>query len=567
MYKLFLSIFLLLSSCLTISAKQRTEQELIQEAQSFLYGNTKKAKGVIKQNQAIKVIHKYSQLTIYDGNTGKSVIVANDDVFDPILGYTETPITDDMAPAFVWWMSKVNNAMENILQKGGIYKKAYKDSKYKEEVPALMTTSWSQEEPYNNQCPTYTKNSQTNHYVTGCVATAMAQIMNYYKYPTKGKGYNRWTFYPNGSNNPGTTTRVTFNSTYDWNNMIDTYKRGKYTDEQANAVAILMRDCGGAVSMQYAEDGSGAYTQDACIALRKNFLYHPACKMYSREFTPKDKWMDLIYNELNDECPILFGGATTSYAGHEFVLDGYDKDGLVHVNWGWNGTNNGFFDVSLLDSREGSFTESQEIVIIRLPNDERYQETYHSMWGLATGMDASINSNILSLGSLTLYNIDVESFTGNIQLIAEDVNDTNLKYELNQSQHVDDIDYGNGIKANIKADVSKLSNGNYKVYLATRSDDTKKPETEWQPIYGSEDIISTVTLSVSDGMYTVKKGDWTTAISSIRYSSAEPYETIVYNLQGQEIYSTKTSNFDMDNIPGKGMFIIKQGSKTTKVFK
>lgn len=566
MYKSFLSIFLLLATCLTASAKQRTEQELQQEALSFLYGKTSKAKGAIKRNQTITATHKFSQLTIYDGNTGKSVILSNDDVFEPILGYTDATITEDMAPAFVWWVNNVNTAMEKILKNGGVYQKAYKDSKYKEEVPALMTTSWSQEEPYSNECPTYTKNSRTYHYVTGCVATAMAQIMNYHKYPEKGKGYNRWTYYPNGSNNPGTTARVTFNSTYDWNNMIDSYKKG-YTDEQAKAVAILMRDCGGAVSMQYSESGSGAYTQDACLALRDKFRYHAACKMYSRDYYPKDMWMDLIYKELNDECPILFGAATTSYAGHEFVLDGYDKDGLVHVNWGWNGTNNGFFDVSLLNSREGDFTEQQEIVIIRQPDDERYQETYHSMWGLDTSMNASINAKVLSLGNLILYNIDVESFTGNIQLIAENVNDANQKYELIQSEQINDISYGAGVKVNIKADVSKLPDGNYRVYLATRSNDSKKPETEWQPIYSSEDIVSTITLSVSNGTYTIKKSDWTTAIKQIAGLSATDSHTIVYDMQGKEVYKAKTADFNIDNIQGKGIFIIKQGNVVKKVVK
>ena len=165
----------------------------------------------------------------------------------------------------------------------------------------------------------------------------MAQVMKYHDYPEKGKGYNRWTFYPNGNNSTGTTVRVNFANTYDWKNMLDKYTRGKYNDTEAKAVAVLMKDCGGSVSMQYAKDGSGAYAADACRALRNNFKYHKAIKLYTRAFYPKDAWMDLIYRELNDNCPILYGGATTQGFGHEFVFDGYDKNGLVHVNWGWEG--------------------------------------------------------------------------------------------------------------------------------------------------------------------------------------------------------------------------------------
>lgn len=92
--------------------------------------------------------------------------------------------------------------------------------------------------------------------------------------------------------------------------MLPTYKKGNYNAAQANAIATLMKDCGGAVSMQYSASGSGAYASDACIALRNNFKYHDGLKLYTRSFYTLDEWMDLIYRELNDECPILYGGAT-----------------------------------------------------------------------------------------------------------------------------------------------------------------------------------------------------------------------------------------------------------------
>lgn len=568
MKRQILIAFVLLCA-LGTSAKQRTELELLQVAKNFLLVKDTHAKRVMGQVSVTTII-KDSQLTIFDCDNGKCVIVSNDDTFKPILGYTDSPFSQtDMAPAFKWWMETINRSMEQMLTQGEMPKKATRNEKYREEVAQLLTTAWSQESPYSDLCPTYTQKTKTYHYVTGCVATAMAQIMYYYKYPEKGKGYNRWTYYPN-DNKTGTTIRVNFTNTYDWNNMLPTYKKGNYNAAQANAIATLMKDCGGAVSMQYSASGSGAYASDACIALRNNFKYHDGLKLYTRSYYTLDEWMDLIYRELNDECPILYGGVTKSGAGHEFVFDGYDKDGLVHVNWGWNGTNNGYFDVTLLNSDQGTYSEGQNMVVVRLPNDERYTQTRSSLWGIE-GLELTLTNNVLRANQLTAYNIDADNFTGEVQLIAEDVH-THSVTTLTQNTTFESIKNGTGYNMNLSANVSKLPNGEYLIYLASKSTLTGKEEFEWQRARCVEGTTNYYTLTIRDGNYTINKGkgNLTTAVDAPTLASQDttssPY-TYIYNMQGQEVYKSKIQDFNLSDVPAHGVLIVKQGDTTRKVVK
>lgn len=178
MKRQILIAFVLLCA-LGTSAKQRTELELLQVAKNFLLVKDTHAKRVMGQVSVTAII-KDSQLTIFDCDNGKCVIVSNDDTFKPILGYTDSPFSQtDMAPAFKWWMETINRSMEQMLTQGEMPHKATRNEKYREEVAQLLTTAWSQESPYSDLCPTYTQNTKTYHYVTGCVATAMAQIMYY----------------------------------------------------------------------------------------------------------------------------------------------------------------------------------------------------------------------------------------------------------------------------------------------------------------------------------------------------------------------------------------------------
>lgn len=307
MKKIIFAIFFILNFAGIAIAEERSEQEIINAAKQVLIPSGLHNR--ISINGDISILRKDEQLSVVGYEDGRLVFIANDDLFDAVLGYTDEPVTGELPPAMKWWMKAMNESLATYLING----KALKDSRpapvYSEAIEPMITTKWDQGTPYNNLCPEYKENNIKKRYVTGCVATAMSQVMNYHQWPIKGKSSHSYYLYDEN----GTRTRLYANfgnTTYDWANMLDVYnKNATYTTEQAKAVSTLMYHCGVAVDMSYAKDGSGAYTKDASIALKKYFDYHQDIRTYYRDVIHVDEWMDMVYRELNDKCPILYGGS------------------------------------------------------------------------------------------------------------------------------------------------------------------------------------------------------------------------------------------------------------------
>ena len=206
-------------------------------------------------------------------------------------------------------------------------------------APLLGETIWGQGEPFNNKCPEI--NGERT--VTGCVATALSQIMYIHKYPTKGIGSHSYT-----TETEGLTVSANFgNTTYDWANMIPNYK-GSYTTTQANAVATLMHHVGVAADMDYTVDGSGAVSSIALAALTKYFGYDKAINVLPKDFMTEDGLLQAIATDLQTGRPVYVSGSTVNQEGHAFVCDGMKSDGYLHINWGWYGLANGYFALSAL---------------------------------------------------------------------------------------------------------------------------------------------------------------------------------------------------------------------------
>ncbi len=209
-------------------------------------------------------------------------------------------------------------------------------------APLLGSIAWNQTEPYNNQCPIY---DGTKRAVTGCVATAMAQVMAYYKHPaTLQATIPSYTYKYNG--NTLTMEAIAKGEAYDWDNMLPRYVKGNYTEEQANAVAKLMFHCGAAVQSKYGPS-TGANVTPEHLA---KFFGYDADLMQGvyRKAVTLDKWIELLDGELQAGRPILYAGSD-AYGGHQFVCDGCDESGLYHINWGWGGSDNGYFDINILN--------------------------------------------------------------------------------------------------------------------------------------------------------------------------------------------------------------------------
>ena len=207
--------------------------------------------------------------------------------------------------------------------------------------PLLGDIAWNQETPYNNMCPEY-EDSELS--ATGCVATAMAQVMMYYKYPKELKAdipaYTTAT-------NKLKVNAISKGEEYDWNNMLSTYTEGEYNTTQADAVAKLMFHCGAAVQMDYG-DSSGALLRPEDMSTYFGYDADLLQKVYRSVYTLAE-WKKILDRELEAKRPILYGGVASNEDGHLFVCDGSDGEGLYHINWGWSGDSDGYFDITLLD--------------------------------------------------------------------------------------------------------------------------------------------------------------------------------------------------------------------------
>lgn len=195
----------------------------------------------------------------------------------------------------------------------------------------LMTSMWGQENPYNDSCPSY----------VGCVATAVGQIMHYHKWPQTGRGWHKYI--PNENPEYGTQYANFGATTYDWDRMPDRL-RSRSSIAEKRAVQQLLYHVGVAINMSYTKDGSGSYDFDVPMALSAYFKYnHETIKICFEADYTADEWIALIKSEIDAGRPVLYTGCDKDDEGHAWVVDGYDADNYLHVNWGWDGDYDGYF--------------------------------------------------------------------------------------------------------------------------------------------------------------------------------------------------------------------------------
>ena len=212
--------------------------------------------------------------------------------------------------------------------------------------PLLGNIKYDQGEPYNRKCPVLNNEGRS---VTGCVATAMAQVMRFYQHPSCGTGTSSYT---------GSSGAVTYDFSkhpFNWNLILEDYSSQSYTNAQAEAVAELMLACGASVNMKYSADGSGSNADKAALALKNNFDYPKAANLELYVSTEEirqnilvEVWGEALRMNIDAGHPVIYAGSSgNAITGHCFVVDGYkfDADGntYFHINWGWSGANDGWF--------------------------------------------------------------------------------------------------------------------------------------------------------------------------------------------------------------------------------
>jgi len=330
------------------------KEEAKEKALSFLNGRSSaKARG-LNSVKALRLVKSEPCYYVFNiGSRDGFVIVSGDDCAPEILGYADSGEVDpqNMPENMKAWLQGYADQIEWMKEKGYAPAKAKTAKKaIKAEIAPLVQTHWNQDEPYNNIVKEFFTYKDA---VTGCVATAMAQIMYY----TEKKAGN--TSFPLTKEIPTYTTRygstvpaVPVGTVLNWDNMLTSYD-GEATDEQKTAVATLMQCCGTSVEMNYANQASGgssATTSEVVTALKTYFDYNETTQYAVRSFYSYADWINIIYHELSNQRPVIYDGQKRAGGGHAFIVDGYESEDYFHVNWGWGGLSDGCFKLSAMDS-------------------------------------------------------------------------------------------------------------------------------------------------------------------------------------------------------------------------
>ena len=359
---------------------KRTTTILIAICVSALFANGKQ----IPQNAALSAAHKYSRTgqvapakNLRSDKTNNApyyafnleqgyVIVSGDDEMTELVGYAENGFFDaeNVPPQMQLWLDGYAEYVAAVQSGKAKARKILLSDSPSVVVEPLVTTKWNQDAPFNNFAPEYTDdNNNTQRCATGCAATAMAQIMKFHNWPEQGVGHYSYEHQSFGTISSNFSEHV-----YDWTNMIDRYNNGEYSSEQADAVALLMKDCGVSLNMNYGPV-SGASIYSYYPAFKNYFRY--SSRTVNRSGCETAEFTKIITDELQEGRPIIYCG-TGEDGGHAFVVDGYDTNYFLHVNWGWGGYSDGYFDMNYMDPTglgigggSGAFKWNQGIVLAR----------------------------------------------------------------------------------------------------------------------------------------------------------------------------------------------------------
>lgn len=383
---LLISVFALVSASW---ADQITREQALAKAQQFLSqkGLSRSLKVAETQMSRARARGKSTPDYYYVFNAGQNqgfVIISGDDATEEVLGYSSSGAFDlnNIPPAMEALLNYYSEQISMIQQ--GKAQAAPRRVAHSAVSP-FMTVKWNQREPYNLKTMTgyYSNTGGTFQCVTGCVATAMAQVVYHQHFVDKIQseipGYQNQTIYKAGT---GYMNAIPAGTVLDWANMLDTYT-GDETDVKKEAVANLMMYCGVAVQMHYTKDVSSASNSNIPDALKKYFGYSKGTRFIKRTNYSDDDWDNLIYNEIASGRPVIYGGQTKSNSGHSFIVHGYDGAGKYAINWGWGGYQDNYFTLdNLTPSDQGTgggkigegYNFDQEAVINLAKEDETFSE-------------------------------------------------------------------------------------------------------------------------------------------------------------------------------------------------
>lgn len=481
------------------------------------------------------------------------LIASADDRARGLLAYGDDNGFDvkTMSPEMKWWLEEYGREMYAAKDEpwGEGDQDAITDPK--DPIAPLCATHWNQMSPYDEVC----SEAYGRPVVTGCVATAMAQVMKYHNWPPQGKGEHTYR-------SEGKEFSCDFGSIiFDWKNMTDNY--GRYsTKAERHAVAELMYACGVSVGMHYHPGGSGA--DPACVSpgLIAYFDYDESGYMAQRRYYGLQEWNDLIYTQLKEYGPVQYSGFTAGGGGHSFVCDGYAKGGYYHINWGWGGANDGFFQLTALKANhlredrsegQGGFNFNQ-MVNVNIRPAKAGEPGKPATVVVGAGRFHIAQKVSRAAGRVTVlsdfWNAGVRPLDGELTLMAVSQTEPADTVWLKGFTHTD-YRAGEGLYAYEVQMSWDLKPGEYRMYPIFRNN----ADDQWYPIHITVDSPNYVDAKVwdKDGHRFIGfSTDYDAAITATDVSSTE----VIEKDKGFEMRATlgNTSGFEWMGPVAAGIF-------------
>ena len=482
----------------TALARPLTPAEALERAATSGSQPARKVVDACRMSRLVMTVMRGGESAVYVFNRTDGqgfLVLPADDIAAPVLGYSDVrSIELDSVPAnFRAWLEGYADQISRAVSSGVEPRDVIRFSPTtRHEIAPLTKTLWNQDDPYNSMCPVV----DGKHCVTGCVATAMAQVMKVHEWPARGTGSVSYAWNEQ-------TLSMDFSSTaFDWSSMLNSYT-GASSREERDAVATLMKACGYATEMDYSVDGSGTTSYHAGLAYVNYFGYDKSVRVLERDCYSLTEWTDMVYNELAEGRPVQYGG-TSSMGGHSFVCDGYRTDGYFHFNWGWGGTSNGYFLLTALNPIDqgiggsgAGFNDGQDIIVgVQRPqpgsrlavtfmltgNFDTYETTYarSSMVGFVPSGGSQNGIFNMSLG-----NVEAE--------MGVKLTDANGNSSYISSGESHDFAFSAGLSGYYVSGSAFPSSGTYTVTPAVYSDG------EWYDVESPITGVSTLKLVANGG--------------------------------------------------------------------
>ena len=367
-----LLILLLILLCGTRGFSDPVE---LSKAQKAAEGFAQSTLTLMEKSDETRLVMATENYYVFNIGTDGFVIISNNDVFRPVIGYSNEGVfpVENPSPEMKYYLDNLSEgrqaALRASVQQSAEVAKEWSMLLSHGQLPSrngnrssfyLCHTKWDQGDPYNRFCP---PNTGTRSYA-GCVATAMSQVMYFWKYPTQGRGNHTYHHYQYGD------LSADFGEAfYDFDKMplsINTTS----PDEEINAIAGFMYHCGIAVDMDYSPDGSGAYSADVPEAVMSYFGYSNRCRLRYRDDYSLEEFQAILKDQFDLGWPCYYSGTDTEgQGGHAFVCDGYDDNDMFHFNWGWSGKGNGYYVIDELNVSGYAFNSGQAVITNFVPSE------------------------------------------------------------------------------------------------------------------------------------------------------------------------------------------------------